>query len=885
MKLPLPRGWLLSAALVVTGCGFFSKPQVVEEPPADAVTRLGETTTISLADWLALPRPELARLADEYAEAVAKHVEFTRHNPEAVSLLPRLRLSPRVPVFQQAKFSEAAGLSLPPYLAEGHKDAAVALHLARLGDTEAAFKLVDPANEKLAEQVHTLATDKNYPAEWTRLVALALYSAQFELAGGDVDAATKVALLHKQLTEILDARAAKGPLGAALLPLGRRALTQAAAAWRSPTHQKPALAADLDAVLAAWGEVRHARPRAGPQSKQGRNRADPRRTADGFNRLCPGSGRARGLDLLDLPVVTEGVDALVAFLDGDGKLGELRLVYRARINQEFPEPADLAQPLEDRGITAKAPTKAEGVVRQDYVTDGSAYDVTVFTRTTRLGAIVRVSGTAGSTAVPRLPQHPRDLGPVHLDRSFEANRLSVKPDEGGDKVEVDRPAVLALFTRPLADPRPVAAILRREVGHNLVGSLSLRWTAENNALTLSKFLLPLWSACGVGAVEAVNDDTGGCLTFTWKDGTTRYSLRLPNEDQLGTELLASDSRGAGGREGPRRGGRGPGPGPAQGRLAAGKPLKRLPRTLHQEGLTLGMTKTSALATLPRGQMARQTQLADGVSVLFLSPPAPTATYSARQLFARFGPDNKLAEIRVRYQIGPKPPSKDHPALLDTLRKSNGAPDVLPAPWTHLWTDLPAQKPAAELLRWADDVTVLTYQHDAGGAEVTLTDCDADHADGVPLPPLRFCSRGVEACNLGDTRATCSTAGSSPIPSKPMTGLSTSASRTPAPTTSCWPGLRPTRWCASSPGTSKSPARPSAASRSPPPCKKSGAATSTTSGALRRQNGFWGQIYGSYGWHDDKTRVLTHVQDTEQGPRLFTEWREWPLPDKTVAAKP
>jgi hypothetical protein len=55
------------------------------------------------------------------------------------------------------------------------------------------------------------------------------------------------------------------------------------------------------------------------------------------------------------------------------------------------------------------------------------------------------------------------------------------------------------------------------------------------------------------------------------------------------------------------------------------------------------------------------------------------------------------------------------------------------------------------------------------------------------------------------------------------------------------------------------------------------------GALRRQNGAWGQVLGTYGWHDDKTRVVTHVQDMDEGPRVLTEWREWPLPDRTVAA--
>ena len=54
-----------------------------------------------------------------------------------------------------------------------------------------------------------------------------LQSARFKLANGEVDGATELVLLHRQLRQLLDARAAAGPLGAALLPCDRRALTQA----------------------------------------------------------------------------------------------------------------------------------------------------------------------------------------------------------------------------------------------------------------------------------------------------------------------------------------------------------------------------------------------------------------------------------------------------------------------------------------------------------------------------------------------------------------------------------------------------------------------------------------------------------------------------------
>ncbi len=46
----------------------------------------------------------------------------------------------------------------------------------------------------------------------------------------------------------------------------------------------------------------------------------------------------------------------------------------------------------------------------------------------------------------------------------------------------------------------------------------------------------------------------------------------------------------------------------------------------------------------------------------------------------------------------------------------------------------------------------------------------------------------------------------------------------------------------------------------------------------------GQVLQAYSWHDDRTRIRIFAQETEAGIRLFTEWREWPIPAKTVAAK-
>src|SRR5581483_6043554 len=148
---------LLLAVATVLGCGTRTVAPV-NEVSEDLTTHLGEKVDISLADWLALPRAELAKLADEWMSTAKNLQTAARENKEAVALLPKLSPPITVPVFQEAKFSAAAGFSLPPYLKEGSKDAEVALHLARFGDREAALKVADPTDRALLSKIDTFQT-------------------------------------------------------------------------------------------------------------------------------------------------------------------------------------------------------------------------------------------------------------------------------------------------------------------------------------------------------------------------------------------------------------------------------------------------------------------------------------------------------------------------------------------------------------------------------------------------------------------------------------------------------------------------------------------------------------------------------------------------------
>jgi hypothetical protein len=163
-----------------------------DSAPEDATTRLGEQIDVSLADWLKLPRAELAKLAEEWTVTVTREQGAARDNIESVQLLPQLHPPAPATVFAEAHYSTDAGFSRPPYLKDVQKDAAVALHPARYGDREAALKLADPADADLRSRIDAHRTDKNYPVEWTRLAGLLLAHAQLRLANGELEGATEL---------------------------------------------------------------------------------------------------------------------------------------------------------------------------------------------------------------------------------------------------------------------------------------------------------------------------------------------------------------------------------------------------------------------------------------------------------------------------------------------------------------------------------------------------------------------------------------------------------------------------------------------------------------------------------------------------------------------
>ncbi|HTU88705.1 MAG TPA: hypothetical protein VMF69_01290 [Gemmataceae bacterium] len=889
----------LFVLLFAFGCS--SQVATTEEAaPEDTTTHLSDKMDVSLADWLQRPRAEQAKLVEEWTETAGKQREAARSDVEAVRLLPQLRPPIVMVGFAEAKFAPAAGLSLPPYLKEGQKDAAVALHLARFGDREAALKLADPADKDLLAKIDACRGERNYPIEWTRLASLVLQNAELKLANGEPDGAAELVLLHRQLRSLLDAKTAAGALGAALLPRGRQALTLAAAAWREPRWNKTALAADIDAALADWGTVPDALPGLNAGAKQSEVVALMGSEVKGHAVLAQTpSAVQRALDLLALPLPSEGADGVAAFLDDKQALSEVFVVYRPKLNELFPEPRQLALPLVEHGYKSEEPAASPGLKRQSWTGGGLSYEISLLTRGSVGGALVRVSpAQAGSVSDGKStvanasgsPALARDFGAVHLDRSFEQNRLNVAHDRTGASLEIKDAAKLAAITHPATKLALDAAVLQREANEDLLTKLTLRWPVDGNSNALSQLALPLWAAYGPARLESIEEAGGGQFVLTWQNETTRLKLLLPFEDKT-PELVVEDSRGSTGlparvaaaAELDRR--------ERQERRTAGKPRQRLSRFVQLpshgiDDLRLGMTGKQVLALLPGGSSLRVLPHADGLHVLVVNEPPAEATYWPRQLFVRFGADKRVAEIRVRYQEGAKALAQAKgPALLDKLRaKLNGAPETLSPTWAGLWTDLPSHKQPLQY-RWRDDVTCLTYQRDSGGSEVVLrdlTDQPASPAREPVLPPLVFCRRGVEGCVLGDSQAEVRKRWrvSSPLLASNGAEVLAMPANSPYDVLLVW-------------YDNDKVSRLIARHRQPKPRKidevaaalqQAWAADFDRLGYVRRQDSVLGQVLQSYGFHDDRTRVRLFAQDTEEGIRLFTEWRDWPIAAPTLASK-
>jgi hypothetical protein len=874
---------LLALALPLAGCGSSNSPVAEEKPYA---ARLGDSIDLSLADLLSKPRAQLAEMADECAKGIQIQEKSRREGQLAFHLLPDLRLPLAVPVFRQARYSATVEFSLPPYLKEGTKDSVLALHLARYGDHEAAGKLVEPGDAQTKRQIEAARYEREYPVEWTRLVGLLLHAAQMRLATGDIEGGTEVVVLHRQLRSVLDAKAARGPLGAVLLSRGRLALTRAAAAWRA--EKKSELAGQAEAVLAEWGDVpamtlphqtgapraelsRLLDPKKGtvPLRREGQSPFSDQLRSAGKGRVLAASSITRAFDLLALPFPDEGAEAVLAFFDDSDRLADLWITYRSRFSELFPAPAQLAQLVEEQSVK---PTDcnpgAYGMFSRIYRIGDVSCTVSVVSHGAGVGALVRLGQPTDRNPWAVLP---RDFRGANLDRSFEQNRFCLTPEQRGDKRLNIRGKALTQLRNPLPALQLAGAELRREPGHNLAAALVLRYAvSDTGPPPLAKLASPLWTALGPGQVQGVADKNGGHLALTWEDTRTQYTLRLPYETSQPVEMEISDRQGREHLAEREAAARAFDCRERQQRLKAGKPIQRIARNLEQ--IELGMTRGQVLQVLPPGRSVLKRDIPGGLTVTFTGEATPSDSYLVRQMFIRFDA-GRVVELRARYVDGPALPRFANRGL-KRITKRAGAPTEGPSPWATVWSDLPPQKPAPLLYRWQDDKRMLVYQSDAGGFELALRDCRADPELGKPLSPLDYLPRGPAKLQLGLTRQEILQQWGikQPVYQDGVLVLQP-AQPTPFDTFLVWfKGDRAVQIIARHVLTTTSHANAANWSQA---LSDAWGRDLATLGWPRRQDFVANGMLQSLGWHDDRTRIRIFWQEPDNTgpPRVYTEWKD------------
>src|SRR5207302_8969305 len=151
---------------------------------------------------------------------------------------------------------------------------------------------------------------------------------------------------------------------------------------------------------------------------------------------------------------------------------------------------------------------------------------------------------------------------------------------------------------------------------------------------------------------------GGHLVLTWEDSQTRYDLRLPHVSGQAVEFEAADGRKGESLAARAKAAEESDAAERKARLEGKQPLVRIPRRIEigwsnpPSYVQLEMTRGQVTAALPRGQSIVKQSGVDFINVLFTGEAPRSVSRATRQAFIRFGPNDKVAEIRVRYFAGP-----------------------------------------------------------------------------------------------------------------------------------------------------------------------------------------------------------------------------------------
>jgi hypothetical protein len=813
----------------------------------------------SLAELLTKPRAELASLADECLTSIVALEKKHREDQLPFRLLPNARLPRVVPVFRQSAYSAKLGFSVPPYLPEGGKDSAVALHVAHFGDIEAARKLADPRDSGILEQIDALMLDRNYPLEWTRLVGLLLYRGQFLLAADQDEHLKRLMNWHKQLQQTLGSKAKTTYLGAALLPRGHGVLGETAAFYR--TNEQTTTADQIETALAEWAERPHVILPVAPGAT--RNQMERLFGAKAVGRALSPQSSQRALDLLNLPFPEEGLDALVACFDSDDRLVDVLLSYRPRVGDYYGQPALFAQWFEEskhrqRGVS----TSAQALPRRIYLLKGHVCEVMIVPGHPVVGALVRV----GSEQPAASPHLARAFGVIDFDRSFEQTRQGVALHRRGNTIKLDD-TELAPAANPVAALQPIEVVLQRAKNHDLLQTLTYRYSPKQvEKRSLSEIAKPLWALGGSASIEADRDHRKGNLAFIWQDKQTRYVLTLPNWAERGPELTLSDPV-----DSPQRWAavQSKDQSERKARFTAKKLVTRLPRELAR--IRLGMPRAEVVKLLPKDDKTVVRHTAADCLVIFGGESLADAGLAVRELVVRFDAHGNAAELRVR---GSERSDKTGSGqLLAQLKRDGGAPQVFQAPWSTVWADVPAARPAPVYYLWSDDATLVSWQQDVGGVEVVLRDRPPEHPSGVAFAPLSYLPRGPDTCRLSTKRAELAREWNLQKPVRAGDALVlTPRQPNPYDALLVWFDKdRVVRVVARHTGKNLAKSSPEQLAHV---VQLAWSEKLSEFGWPRRQDHNANRVLQSWANHDDTTRIRVFWQQNQDGSReVFTEWKD------------
>jgi hypothetical protein len=687
-----------------------------------------------LAKLLEKPRSELAAECADYEAKIHRQEQLRQQGALDVRLLPDARFPLTTPGFREAHYNPAAGFSLPPYLNVGKHDSALALHLARFGDAEAALKLVDPDDVATRQKVEALKLERNYPIEWTRLISLMQHHLAFTLATGIPEAGRELLTLHVQLRDTLSPSAQRGALGAALLPRGLDTLKRCAA--RTSDSKLPG---EMDAFLKTASTP-------APEAFRFRTLEDLERVfgARIGQAALVAASPLRVLDLLGLELPHDNMDMAVAFPATSTGRMEWLLAYRPGLH-EYARPEQFAAHLDSRRTESASPATPE-FPRRSYPFGEGELEVVLTPRHHSLGALVRVTlPPLDAKAAP--PSLQRNFGVLSLDRGFQANRRLFAWKEQGKILSVRDAKLRAVVQDPLQSRALLQATVEQHEGGDLVDHVRFDYAdvADVEPFSLAQTARPLFERYGAPRLQFGDADL---VDLVWSDGVTSFLLRFPAEREKRVSLQVRDTssmpveqRIQSARDVDRK--------ERLARLESNKPLAIVPRELDR--ISLGMTREDFARALPRSPDLIQREIPLGIMASFTGAPRGTGDALAREWFARFDERGRLAELRVRYTDYPGAPAGSVvKKKLDAYRTSLGKP--------HSWPLSPnpaqgwsATKSTARTHVWHDDLTLLRCNHDAGGVEVVLRDCPPSHPEGAPLPKLEYLPLGVGPIKLGASR--------------------------------------------------------------------------------------------------------------------------------------